>query len=179
MSGTPYDTPGQRAGDLASRCHLLLLRQEATVATAESLTGGLLGAALTAQPGSSATYRGGVVAYAVDLKAALLGVSTDLLERRGPVHPQTAAAMAAGARDRLGATYAVATTGVAGPEPHGNEPVGTVDLACAGPGPSSESGDPVVRRCHLTGDRDEIRAAAVVAALELLRDVLERTGTTR
>ena len=163
--------PGTTMG-LAARCNRLLLAHGATVATAESLTGGLVGAALTSPPGSSKVYRGGVVAYAVDLKAQLLGVPLDLLERHGPVHPRTAAAMAAGVRDRLGATYGLATTGVAGPEPHGDQPVGTVDLACFGPG------EPVVRRCRLSGDRHEICEAAVVAALDLLRTVLERDPAT-
>ncbi len=159
--------------ELAAHCHQQLRSRGETVATAESLTGGLLGGALTVQPGSSATYRGGVVAYAVELKASLLGVPDDLLARNGPVHPDTAAAMALGARDRLGGTYGLATTGVAGPEPHGDQPVGTVDLACVGPAP----GGPVVRRQQLTGDRDAIRQQAVRAALELLCDVVEDAGT--
>ncbi|WP_026257309.1 CinA family protein [Actinopolymorpha alba] len=156
------------ATELAARCHELLRERGATVATAESLTGGLLGAALTTQGGSSATYRGGVVAYAVDLKAQLLGVPADLLERHGPVHPETAKAMASGARERLGATYALATTGVAGPQPHGDEPVGTVDVACAGPGALE------VRRFQFAGERDEIRKSTVVAALELLLQMVNQ-----
>jgi nicotinamide-nucleotide amidase len=155
--------------DVAAHCHELLRRHGQTVATAESLTGGLLGGALTATSGSSATYRGGVVAYALELKASLLGVPDDLLARLGPVHPETAAAMAVGARDRLGATFGLSTTGVAGPEPHGDQSVGTVDLACAGP----EPGSPVVRRHHLSGDRATVRQLAVRAALDLLCDVLE------
>lgn len=161
--------PGE-AADLAEWCHERLLAAGQTVATAESLTGGLLGAVLTARAGSSRTYRGGVVAYALDLKVTLLGVPAADLERNGPVHPRTATDMAVGVRDRLEATYGLSTTGVAGPEPHGDQPVGTVDLACAGPG------ETVVRRRHLSGDRDAIRRAAVVAALELLRDVLRRDG---
>ena len=77
-----------------------------TLATAESLTGGLLGAAITAVPGASTVYRGGITAYATELKAVLLGVPEDLLARHGPIHPGVAAAMAAGARERLGATWA-------------------------------------------------------------------------
>lgn len=140
----------------------LLTASGRTVATAESLTGGLLGAVLTLRSGSSAIYRGGVVAYAVDLKHRLLGVSTELLERYGPVHPETAAAMASGVRERLGADYGLATTGVAGPEAHGAQPVGTVDLACAGPGGLLR------RRLALVGDREVIRAGAVQGALDLL-----------
>jgi nicotinamide-nucleotide amidase len=164
------EPPGRPSiDDLGARCHELLRRRGQTVATAESLTGGLLGGALTTMPGSSATFRGGVVAYAVELKASLLGVPDELLTRLGPVHPDTAAAMAVGARDHLGGTYGLATTGVAGPEPHGDQPVGTVDLACAGPEPAG----PVVRRHQLSGDRTQIRQQAVRAALELLCDVLE------
>ncbi|HEY8454524.1 MAG TPA: CinA family protein [Actinopolymorphaceae bacterium] len=159
----------EQATELAARCSSRLLERGATVATAESLTGGLLGAALTALPGSSKIYRGGVIAYALDLKTALVGVPADELERLGPVHPRTAQAMARGVRDRLGATYGLATTGVAGPEPHGDQPVGTVDLACAGPEDLI-----VVRRQQFSGKRDQVRHAAVVAALEILREVLER-----
>ncbi len=158
---------------LAARCNRLLLEHGATIATAESLTGGLVGAALTSPPGSSQTYRGGIIAYTVDLKADLLGVPVEVLEAHGPVHPRTAEAMAAGARDRLGATYGLATTGVAGPDPHGGEPVGTVDVACAGPG------EPVVRRCQFEGDRHEICQAAVVAALEILLAALDRDPQNR
>ncbi len=110
-----------------------------TIAVAESLTGGLVAAALTAVPGASAVVRGGVVAYATDLKAELLGVPADLLERYGAVHPEVAAAMAAGVRDRLRAGYGLATTGVAGPDPAEGKPVGTVYIAVAGlarPGPA-------------------------------------------
>ncbi|REF35101.1 CinA family protein [Thermasporomyces composti] len=166
---TGATTSADESAELAAWCHERLLAAGRTVATAESLTGGLLGAALTARAGSSRIYRGGVVAYASDLKVSLLGVSAAELERHGPVHPRTAQAMAVGVRDRLGATYGLATTGVAGPEPHGGQPVGTVDLACAGPG------ETVVRRYQLSGDRQAVRRAAVVAALELLREVLIRT----
>jgi nicotinamide-nucleotide amidase len=162
---------GVTAESLAGRCHELLLGRGETVATAESLTGGLLGAALTERPGSSSTYRGGVVAYAVELKAQLLGVSAELLRDHGPVHPRTAEAMAVGARDRLGATYGLSTTGVAGPEPHGDQPVGTVDVACSGPAGAT------VRRLQLTGGRDDIRRATVTAALGLLREALESVVT--
>jgi nicotinamide-nucleotide amidase len=155
-------------GDLADQCHELLLGCGATVATAESLTGGLVAAAFTSRPGASNVFRGGVVAYAADLKAALLGVSSEALARHGPVHPATAEAMAVGARDRLGADYGLATTGVAGPEAHGDQPVGTVDVCCVGPR------EPVVRRYQLSGNRDSIRESAVSAALELLAETLLR-----
>ena len=93
----------------------LLVARGQTLAVAESLTGGLLAAALTEIPGSSAAFRGGVVSYATDLKAALLGVPSDLLDQHGAVHPAVAAAMAQGACRRLTASVGAATTGVAGP----------------------------------------------------------------
>jgi nicotinamide-nucleotide amidase len=101
----------------------LLKRRGLTIAVAESLTGGLLVAELIAVPGASAVVRGGVVAYATDLKATLLGVPESLLAEHGPVHPDVAAAMADGVRSRLGAAIGISTTGVAGPDPQdGHEP---------------------------------------------------------
>jgi nicotinamide-nucleotide amidase len=106
--------PDPTAGDeLAADVIRALTLAGHTVATAESLTGGLVAAALTDVPGSSNAFRGGVVAYATELKAQLLGVDPGMLERFGPVHAPVAAAMANGVRDRLGATIGVATTGVA------------------------------------------------------------------
>lgn len=132
-----------------------LRQRNATLATAESVTGGLVGAALTETPGSSTIYRGGVVVYATDLKATLAGVPVGLLARAGPIHPDTAAAMAIGVRDRLRTTYGLATTGVAGPEAQDGHRVGEVYVAAAGP-------DGVrVRRLSLSGDRRAIRTAAV------------------
>jgi nicotinamide-nucleotide amidase len=139
-----------------------LVAAGATVAVAESLTGGLLAAALTGPAGASAAVRGGLVVYATDLKARLAGVPAPLLDAQGPVSPDVAAALAAGARDRLSATYGLSTTGVAGPDPQGGAPVGTVYVGLAGPGGGT------VRRLSLTGDRASIRAATVAAALELL-----------
>jgi nicotinamide-nucleotide amidase len=138
----------------------------ATVAVAESLTGGLLTAALTTPAGASVAVRGGLVVYATDLKAALAGVPAPLLDAQGPVSPDVAAALAAGARDRLGATYGLSLTGVAGPDPQGDTPVGTVFAGIAGPGGGE------VRHLMLTGDRAEIRAASVRAALALLGERL-------
>lgn len=146
--------------------HALLEQRRATVAVAESLTGGLLGAALTDMPGASRTFRGGVLAYASDLKDSLLGVPGPLLAAEGAVSAQVAAAMAAGVRDRLAATYGVALTGVAGPDPQDGASPGTVFAAVAGPD------DGQVRELQLAGGRDEVRAAAVRSALELLRDAL-------
>ena len=139
----------------------LLKDRGETLATAESLTGGLVGGALTDVPGVSAVYRGGVVVYATDLKAKLAGVPEDLLAAVGPVHPDTAAALAAGVRERLEATYGLATTGVAGPDPQAGIEAGTVYVAAAGPGSVQ------VRKLRLTGDRAAVRRATVLAVLEL------------
>ena len=155
----------------ARRVHEALLARGATLAVAESLTGGLLGAALTAVPGVSATFRGGVVAYATDLKADLLGVDGDLLARVGPVDPAVAAAMAAGVRGRMGSTYGLATTGVAGPDAQDGHPPGEVYVAASGPGGELH------RRLAVAGDRAAVRAAAVSAALDLLADVLAGRGS--
>ncbi|WP_338741690.1 CinA family nicotinamide mononucleotide deamidase-related protein [Actinomadura luteofluorescens] len=166
--------------------HRLLLDRGETVATAESLTGGLIGAELTATPGSSGTYAGGMVTYATDLKRRLLGVPGDLLTEHGAVHPDVAAGMAAGVRDALGATYGLAVTGVAGPDPQDGRPVGTVYAGLAGPGDSLTV---VAPRLPVPGTGPEIRAVirrmTVVHALELLRrrllglDVEDESGEAR
>lgn len=150
------------ADDLAVEVVAALVAAGQTVATAESLTGGLVCGALTDVPGASTVVRGGVVAYATDLKTDLLGVSAALLTSAGPVHPVVASTMARAVRSRLGATFGVATTGVAGPDPQGAQPVGMVYVAVDGPDGSS------VERHQLTGDRADIRAEAVSAALRLL-----------
>lgn len=159
---------------LESVVQAALVRAGVTVATAESLTGGLLGAALTTISGSSATYRGGVVAYATDAKASLLGVSANLLAERGAVDAEVAVAMAAGCRDAFGATYGVATTGVAGPTEQDGKPVGTVFVAIVGPDDDARQGGGgrVVRELLLRGSRERIRQASVTAALDMLRRVL-------
>jgi nicotinamide-nucleotide amidase len=155
----------------------LLAAQGLTAGTAESLTGGLVAAALTAVPGASAVFRGGIVAYAADLKQLLLGVSEELLGRVGTVHPEVAAAMADGARHRLGASTAIATTGVAGPDSVDGHPVGTVHIAVSvvRPDGGPDAGQPVSgraqilhRELRLAGDRGQIRDATVSAALNLL-----------
>lgn len=135
-----------------------------TVGCAESLTGGLVVARLVDIPGASAVVRGAVVAYATDLKAALLGVDRGLLAERGAVDPDVASAMAVGARRVLAADWGVATTGVAGPDPQDGMPVGRVYVAVAGPVGSSAR----VERHDLRGERAVIRAAAVDAVLALL-----------
>ena len=155
---------------LATRAHELLLAAGATLAVAESLTGGALASALVDVPGVSATFRGGVVAYATDLKAALLGVDADTLAGVGAVDPQVARQMAEGARARTRSTYGLATTGVAGPEPQDGQPPGVVHLAVVGPRSRRQ------RSLRLVGGRDAVRAEAVREALLLLVDTLEADG---
>ena len=113
--------------------HEQLLAQQHTVATAESLTGGRLGMLLTETPGSSATYVGGVVAYATRLKVSVLGVPEALVERYGVVSAECALAMARGVRALTGATYGLSTTGVAGPDRQEGKPAGTVFVGIVGP----------------------------------------------
>jgi nicotinamide-nucleotide amidase len=133
-----------------------------TVAVAESLTGGLLCAALTDTGGASATVRGGLVVYATDLKTELAGVDADQLRRVGAVHEDVAAQLAEGVRTRLGAGFGVGVTGVAGPDPQDGQPVGTVFAAVASTARTR------VERHHFTGDRARIRRDAVQACLRLL-----------
>ncbi|CAN3128467.1 CinA family protein [Mycobacterium sp. smrl_JER01] len=139
-----------------------------TVATAESLTAGLLAATLAGVPGASAVLRGGLVTYTVQTKTELAGVAPELLADAGPVSEPTARALAVGAAQRCGATWGVGLTGVAGPEPHGGHPVGTVFLGLAGPV------DTEVVPLHLPGGRWDVRLAAVRAAVHHLRRVVER-----
>ena len=144
----------------------LLDRQGATLAVAESLTGGLVAAAVTAVPGASRTFRGSVTAYATDVKRDVLGVDGALLAARGAVDPLVAREMAEGVRRLLGATWGLATTGVAGPDPQDGKEVGTVYVAVAGPAGTS------VDAPLLSGDRAAIRDATVTAVLELLMAVV-------
>jgi len=134
---------------------------------AESLTGGLLGAELTSTAGSSATFLGGITAYATETKTSLLGVSADLLAMHGAVHPDVAAAMAHGVRARFGSTYALALTGVAGPDPQDGQPPGTVYVAFVGAGPER------MLALNLTGARRTVRREAVRAALSLVVQELD------
>jgi nicotinamide-nucleotide amidase len=146
-----------------------LRRGGRTVATAESLTAGLLTATLTEIPGSSAVVRGGFVVYATDLKASLAGVDGDLLARHGAVHPEVARQLARGARERCAATVGIGLTGVAGPDPQDGRPAGTVFVALDHPDGTLDAelrpGDFAVV------DRPSVRAAAVRAALGLLEQI--------
>lgn len=144
-----------------------LLARQQTLATAESCTGGLVGAALTGLPGSSAWYLGGVIAYANDLKVRLLGVPADVLAAHGAVSLETARAMAAGARAATGADFAVSITGIAGPAGGTPEkPVGLVFIGVAAPHGTATF------KHHFSGSRAEIRQAAIEAALRHLLEAV-------
>jgi len=146
--------------------------QGLTLASAESCTGGLIGARFTGIAGSSDVFVGGVVAYSNEVKEKQLGVPARLLEEHGAVSAEVAAAMAAGARRELGADWAVADTGIAGPGGGTEEkPVGLVFLAIDGPAGAQTT------RFQLPGDREAVRARTTVLALHLLRRELSRTGT--
>lgn len=146
---------------LAAAVHGRLLAAGATVGCAESLTGGGLAALLTATPGASDTFVGGVVSYATGVKREVLGVEAELV-----VSSDCALQMSAGVRRLLGTDWAVATTGVAGPTEQDGQPVGTVFIGLTGPGFDE------VRACRFEGDRHAIRAQACRAALEVLLDAL-------
>jgi len=155
--------------DPAARAALAeLARRAETLATAESLTGGLIGALLTAVPGASANYLGGVISYATRLKETLAGVPAETLHTLGPVAAQTAADMAMGVARRCDADWGLAVTGVAGPEPQDGHPVGQVFLGLASPA----RGWSRARERRLSGDRAGIRRLTAVAALTELTDEL-------
>jgi nicotinamide-nucleotide amidase len=164
------DRPGGSVAEQTSALIGALKAQRVSVAVAESLTGGLVLAALTAVPGASAVVRGGAVVYATDTKHTMLGVDATLLSSRGPVDHDVARAMAAGVRARWGADVGLATTGVAGPEPQAGRPVGEVFVALDAADGSR------VTRLNLTGGRPQIRAHAAEAALSLLESWLAGQG---
>ena len=150
---------GEGEMTLAEAVKRRMEREGATLSTMESLTGGLLGAEITRVPGASRLYLGGVGSYSGGAKARF-GVPQDLLSRT--VSAETARAMAEAARSLFGSTYALATTGVAGPDPLEGEPPGTVYVALAGPTGAE------VRRYRFPGDRETVRLRSVYAALALL-----------
>jgi PncC family amidohydrolase len=144
-------------------CEVLNALAGKTLATAESCTGGMIGAALTAVPGASRVYKGGVVSYWSEVKEKLLGVSGEDLENLGPVSMQVAGSMAQGARKLLKTDVAVSVTGLAGPD--GDEfgrPVGTVFVGF------DNGAKTVVRQYRFDGDRDSVRRQAAEAALKLI-----------
>jgi nicotinamide-nucleotide amidase len=153
---------------LAARILTELSRRGQTLASAESLTGGMIGKLLTDIPGASDCYLGGVISYATHLKAILAGVARATLAELGPVAERTAAEMARGVAERCQADWGLATTGVAGPEAQDGHPVGQVFVAV-----SHQAGDLLhVRELSLHGERAVIREQTAVAALELLADAL-------
>ena len=147
-------------------CEVIRLLQGKTLCTAESCTGGMIGAALTAVSGASNVYKGGIVSYTNEVKRKLLGVDADLLDREGAVSAPVAQAMAVGARMALAADIAVSVTGLAGPggDEFGN-PVGTVFIGYA------DEKIATVRHFVFEGDRESVRSQAVEEALKL---ILER-----
>ena len=150
-------------------CEVLQALKGRTLATAESCTGGGIGAALTAVPGSSQVYKGGIISYTNWVKEHLLHVDGSLLERFGAVSAPVAEAMAAGARESLQADVAVSVTGLAGPggDEFGN-PVGTVFIGY------SDGYETVSRKFRFPGDREAVRSGAIAQALKL---VLEKNGS--
>ena len=161
--------------DVAAELVAELQKRHLTLAVAESLTGGLLAAAIVAVPGASTVFNGGVVAYNTALKHSILGVDAALLERHGPVHADVAAQMALGAQralavDGVAADVAISTTGVAGPGPQDGHPAGTAFVAVA-------IGSTVqTLRLSLQGDRGAIRSAVVSESLVLLHKLLRADG---
>jgi nicotinamide-nucleotide amidase len=145
-----------------------LVRRGETLATAESLTGGLIGYLLTSVPGASQVYRGGVISYATDLKADLAGVSPETLTKQGPVAGQTVGEMAAGVALRCRARWGLATTGVAGPDPQDGHAVGEVYVALA----DGASGEIAIWALQLSGTRSRIRSETAERALRLLGERL-------
>jgi PncC family amidohydrolase len=173
MDGLPMDdqpAPDLRA--LAERLQGLCLAGGWTVATAESCTGGLVADLLTDVPGSSGYVRGGIVSYADDVKIGQLGVPGELIRAHGAVSPHVARAMAVGARERLGATFAVSVTGIAGPDGgSASKPVGLTYVGLAGPAGID------VRRYAWPGDRAANKRSSATAAIELLVEAAEAEAT--
>lgn len=144
-----------------------------TLATSESLTGGLLGATITAVPGASQYYLGGVVVYATEQKARIGGVDPAVLRKHGVISEQTAVEMVMGVQRLTGADYALAASGVAGPAPQEGHPPGVVWIAVVGPIVGALRPSPVALRFEFEGDRGPVREQTVAAALQMLRDLLD------
>ncbi len=145
-------------GDLGSR--------GITLATAESLTGGELASLITSIPGASTTFLGGVISYATEVKTDLLSVDRETVDGAGVVSAECAAAMATGVRDLLKADIGLSTTGVAGPTPQENKPVGLAYVAVA------HDDDVQVREVNAEGSRSEVRRTVVSTAMELLGETV-------
>lgn len=154
---------------LATRAIQLLGEAGETVSVAESLTGGLLLAALTAVPGASAVVSGGVVAYSRSVKREVLRIDSETLARNGPVDREVARQMAVGVAALCGTDVAVSTTGVAGPGSYDGVPAGTFWVAAV------FRGDSFAQLHHVVGDRPEVRSSAVHFGLKLLVELSERS----
>lgn len=168
MTGVPTDDD---QNEVATALHAALEQHGLTIASAESLTGGEVAGALSAAPGASGTFRGGVVAYGTDVKVSMLGVAQQTVDTEGVISDACAAEMASGVRRLLGADVGLATTGVAGPVEQEDKPVGRVHVAIA-------TADGVqTRELSFAGTRAEIRAATVDAAIAwALRVVVGGSG---
>ena len=153
----------------AERLVSLLTARQMTCATAESCTGGGIGAAITSISGASAVYKGGIISYANEAKENLLGVKSEILAQHGAVSPETAAQMAQGARQRLKVDLAVSVTGVAGPT--GGTPEKPVGLVWFG---IASARGTFTEKHIFAGDRAAIRAATAEQAMELLIKELEK-----
>ena len=158
---------GVDVDSLEALCLELLKEKGLTFATAESLTGGLIGARFTALPGASAVYKGGAVTYCNEVKAGMLSIDREMIETRGAVSYETAAAMAKGARRAVGADLAVTATGLAGPDGDGVHPVGTVFVGLA------DADHVWVRQLRLGTRRERVRALAANHAFDMLRRYLQ------
>ncbi len=165
-------SPRRESATTPSQVLELLRGRSASLATAESLTGGRLAASLTSVPGASAVFVGGVVAYASEVKVAVLGVPEEVVSTVGVVSAECAAAMARGVRALTGATYALATTGVAGPGEQEGKPVGTVFVAVAGP-----DGGPTLA-LELSGTREQIVQRTCEEALRALVSLISDAEET-
>ena len=148
------------------------IKRGKTIATAESLTAGLVAATIAEIPGVSACLRGGIVSYSTDLKSEILGVDSDLLDRNGAVDPDVALQMAVGAAQVCQSDLGLSTTGVAGPDAQDGTPVGTVFIAVH----NTATGETVVEQRSLSGDRNAIRTQTVEAVCMLAHRVLTESG---
>ena len=149
-------------------CKVLKTLEGKTLSTAESCTGGLIGAALTAVPGASAVYKGGIISYWSEVKESLLHVPKAYLEMLGPVSAEVAVAMASGVREQLHTDVSVSVTGLAGPDGDSfGHPVGTVFIGF------SDGTQSFAREYHFSGDRNSVREQAAAEALRLILEICE------
>lgn len=165
ISGVANEIDGGDPAGLIAR----LTRRGQTLATAESITGGALCSRFIDGAGASLVVVAGIVAYATEMKHSVLGVSSQLLAQHGTVHAAVALAMARGAVKLSGATWGIATTGVAGPGPQEGHPAGTLYLAVSGP-------IEITQYALLRGQRGEVRSAAVALAVALLSQAVDQVG---